>query len=165
MDLGKLEDWADFIQFQEEENGVVFEDEDEKWEAIYEMNDQYLEDERMNLGGLEKKFDGKIIAIANLGLWNGRHNGYKLFNHMEDIFYSECDMGEWYVQGNKVLFEGVHHDGHNYYEYRILRSDRSEEAQQRFFDKICYNEPITPSMFAYYTKPLAPYVKEVYGWK
>ena len=74
MDLGTLEDWADFIQFQEEENGIVFEDEDEKWEAIYEMNAQYLEDERMNLGGLEKKFDGKIIAIANLGLWNGRHN-------------------------------------------------------------------------------------------
>lgn len=154
----KLEDWQDYLKECEEERGEEY-TEDEKWDAVNELNDSYLGDERMNL---DIDVEGKIIAIASMGLWTGRVSGYKVINKLPDILYSECDYSEWYVEGNKVLFTGHHHDGTNYVEYRILRGDKDSD---KFLAKLYNNEEITKGVMQYYTRPLAPYIKKVYGWK
>lgn len=120
-----------------------------------------LEDERRNL---DKELEGRILVIASLGLWNGRKQGYKtLGNNLNEIVdYFDCTEMKIYVEDGKVLGRGVHHDGTNHYEFREIREDRNIHNLLR---KI-YNadEDITRSQLNYYTKSLAPYVKNIYGW-
>jgi len=119
-----------------------------------------LDDERANLN---VKTEGRILAIADLGRWNGRVTGYKIYsNNIRDILNTECDYVEWYGDGHNIRATMHHHDGTNYVEYRILREDRNSQA---FVDKIYNQQPITRQMINYYTKSLYPYVAKVYGWK
>ena len=48
--------------------------EDERMERMYELNADYLDDERMNLN---ITLGMPILIIADLGLWDGRHSGYQ----------------------------------------------------------------------------------------
>lgn len=48
--------------------------EDERMERMYEINADYLDDERMNLN---ITLGMPILIIADLGLWDGRHSGYR----------------------------------------------------------------------------------------
>ena len=41
---------------------------------MYEMNSEYLNDERVNLN---VQLSQPILVIGDLGLWNGRRMGYK----------------------------------------------------------------------------------------
>ena len=41
---------------------------------MYEINNRYLDDERVNLN---IQLDQPILVIADLGLWNGRRPGYQ----------------------------------------------------------------------------------------
>jgi len=48
--------------------------EDERMMLMHEINGGYLDDERANLN---IQLDQPILIIADLGLWTGRHMGYK----------------------------------------------------------------------------------------
>ena len=48
---------------------------DAEWTEVTNDN---LTDERMNL---DKQIEGVVIAFADLGLWNGRRQGYKILGH------------------------------------------------------------------------------------
>lgn len=121
--------------------------------------DYYLEDERMNL---DIPTDGRILIIADLGLWNGRRQGYKIINgNVRDILYDEADFVEWYSDGYNIKATAHHHDGTNYYEYREIREDKNID---KLLDAIYNGEEITRRQLNYYTKSLHPYVAEVYGW-
>lgn len=65
--------------------------------------------------------DGYIVTLGDLGLWNGRTDGYKVSDFQAkigDIFSSECDYCRWYIDfRGQIKFEGIHHDGTNYYSY------------------------------------------------
>ena len=48
--------------------------EDERMKLMYEINNDHLDDERVNLN---IQLEQPILIIADLGLWTGRHTGYK----------------------------------------------------------------------------------------
>ena len=124
----------------------------------YVIND-YLEDERANL---DVRIDGVIIAYANLGLWDGRHKGIKIFrDDISTILYSsDSDYPHWYVDKYNVRATMPHHDGTNYVLYRVAK-DR--ETAERIMNNILY-EGKGEEYFKRNTKSLRPYVAEVYGW-
>ena len=62
------EDWKDF--FDDEYPDLT---EDKRIDLMYELNNKYLDDERMNL---DIPVDEKIVVIADLGRWHGRIPGY-----------------------------------------------------------------------------------------
>ena len=68
MDLD-LDDWRDDLQEEYPEL-----DEDGLYAKMLELNSDYLDDERSNL---KQPIGGSLLVIADLGLWNGRHQGYK----------------------------------------------------------------------------------------
>ena len=124
-----------------------------------ELQNMYLEDERQNLN---IKTDGRILIIADLGLWNGRRQGYKILGtKVSDILYDMADYIEWYGDGHNIKATAAHHDGTNYYEYRVIREDRNID---NLFDAIYNGENITRKKLNYYTKSLYSYVAKVYGW-
>lgn len=130
-------------------------------DSIYEEIDLWFEDEQSNL---YKQLDGRILAIANMGLWNGRRTGYKILdNNLNEVLTSTigCDEKEVYFDGYNIKAEGYHHDGHNYVEYREIREDKNID---RLLNKIYDNEPVSRSELNYYTKPLGKYVKQIFGW-
>ena len=70
------DDWkSDYLDSMEinEENM----DENKLMDWIYDMLSFYLDDECTNLN---TQTDGRILVIADLGLWHGRKQGYKILN-------------------------------------------------------------------------------------
>ena len=114
---------------------------DEEWaEEVY----RWLDDERSNLN---KEVDGIIVVFGNLGLWNGRRQGYQILGStIADILKSQCDDAEWYG------------DGYN------IRGRMGRDEAERIADKI-YNREIDEEGFRRRTRSLYPYVAAVYGWK
>jgi hypothetical protein len=154
------EDWFESYREHCECNDIEF-DESKISNYMYETNDMYLDDERINLN---KQVDGNILIIADLGLWNGRKQGYKLLNtrNIADILYSDCDYVEWYGDGKNIKCTAHHHDGTNYYTYRVVREGRNI---QNLLDAIYNGEEITSKKLNYYTKSLHSYVAQIYGWR
>ena len=129
-------------------------------DTIYEEIDMWFEDEQSNL---YRQLDGRILCIADMGLWNGRRTGYRILgNNLNEILTCGigCDEKEIYCDGRNVLATGYHHDGTNYVEFREIREDRNIE---NLTDKLYSGQPVTRREINYYTKSLRPYVKQVYG--
>ena len=154
-----IKDWADFLQ--EEYPDVT--DPDKQYELCCEMNDNYLDDERMNLN---VTLPHAIICIADMGLWNGRHMGYHMIEscNIADCLYDpECDYCTWYVDRyNDLCFSGAHHDGTNRYLYRELR-DLSDKQMKNFIDKL-HTGRLTRRDIRRYTTSVGIHVNKVYGW-
>lgn len=134
-------------------------DENNLWRYINDTLDFYLNDERHNL---DIPTDGRILVIADLGLWNGRRQGYKILEgNIKNILYSNADYIEWYSDGHNIKAIADHHDGTNYYEYREIREDRNIN---NLLNAIYNGEKITRDELNYYTKSIHSYVANVYGW-
>lgn len=84
-------------------------DVEEIQDLMYNINENYLYDERYNLSSIN--LPDTILAIADLGLWSGRCSGYREFDSIQDCLYTNDDgYAEWYVDtyGNfKCMFS--HH--------------------------------------------------------
>ncbi len=148
-----LEDYEDYFR----EEGIM--DEEEKMKEMYLLNELDFEAEMMNL---DIKLPGKILVIACLGLWNGRRSGYKIMgNNLNEILtISIGDLYEVYFDGHNIKAKDNHHDGINYYEFRLIRNDRNIDI---LLEKI-YNDDFSRQDINNYTRSLAPYIREVYGW-
>lgn len=126
-----------------------------------DLNYDYLEDERMNLNIL---VDTEILAIADIGRWNGRVRGYKeIGKNIADCLFSNCDIVHWYCDNYNFKATGHHHDGTNYVIYRLRRPHISDERWERFLDKLYYGTASDRDIRRF-TTSLRPYVAEVYGW-
>ena len=147
-----FKDWCEINGFEPENMNID--------EFINDTLSYDLDDERVNLN---KEVDGVIVVFADLGLWDGRHQGAKISgtNVSKILYDSNCDYCKWYCDRWNVRFDGAHHDGRNHYLYRVAK-DR--EAAERLVEKIAY-DGMTEQQFMKATKSLKPYVAKVYGWK
>ena len=160
-----IEDWRDAYKEYLEENGFDerHDNDDDLYKWMMETNDEYLGDEQMNL---DKIVDGRILVIADLGLWDGRKAGYKILGpNISDIFDINpegFDYAEFYGDGHDIRATEHHHDGANYYLYRIIREDSDIDI---LLDAIYNGEEITSEQLDEYTKSLYQDVADVYGWR
>ena len=128
---------------------------DEEW--AYEVA-LWLNDERLNL---DKEVNGVIIAFADLGLWHGRRQGYKIIgNNIADILRSSYD-AEWFGDTYNIRGVEYHHDGTNHILYRVAKD---MGTAQRITEKI-HDGTINEAQFRRMTRSLHPYVADIYGWK
>ena len=157
MDYDNVKEWLDEI---EEDYECC---EQTAYEIMWDMNSEYLCDERINLN---IQMPNEIIILGYLGLWDGRRKGWKVIKsgNIKDCLYSECDYNEWYVDRYNMHWFGVHHDGTNHCICRAFRKDVTEEQKERFYDAL-HNGKCNDRMIRRYTESLRPYVAKVYGWK
>lgn len=163
-----IDDWKYAYAECAEINGWDYDPDDEYavYEYMNETNGMYLDDERMNL---DIEVSQPIIAIADLGLWNGRFSGYKELNsrNIKDCLngYSSCEYHEWYVDKHGDLrCTAAHHDGRNYILYRMYRDDVTDDQVEEFLNKI-YDGNATQEDIESVTCRLGDKVAEVYGWE
>ena len=154
-----IADYADFLQ--EEYPEVT--DPYKQYELCCALNDDYLDDEKVNL---DMELPNPIICIADLGLWNGRCMGYKMIesgNIADCLWDGECDYCTWYVDRfNDLCFSGAHHDGTNHYLYRELR-DLSDRQMENFLEKL-HTGRLTRRDITRYTTSIGSHIQRVYGW-
>ena len=137
---------------REEENIEI------SYERYMDDMDNALYDERANL---DVPVDGVIVCFADLGLWDGHHQGAKKFgSYVKNILHSNCEFNDWFCDRYNVRCEASHHDGSNSYLYRVAKD---EEQANRLVQAIAY-EDMTEEEFRKATRSLRPYVAKVYGW-
>lgn len=110
------EDWKDNLEKEYPDLS-----DDERYSLMYEINDGYLDDERVNL---DIQLDTPILMIADLGRWNGRFPGYGEIKsgNIKDCLESQMDYLTWYVDHlGDLRCDAVHHDGTNHYLYRCYK--------------------------------------------
>jgi hypothetical protein len=156
----KLEDWKDCLEDWKPE----ITDENEQWMLVNMWNNEYLEDERANLN---IDLHAGILAIADLGLWNGRKLGYKeMGTNIRNCLSGTCgDYVTWYVDElGDLRCEDCHHDGTNYYTYRAWKEGVSPIQMENLEWKI-YCGKATRKDITRLTRKLGPNVAKVYGWE
>ena len=152
------EDWRDDLEAEYPELS-----EDERYYKMLEINRDYLDDERMNLN---IQLSQPILVIADLGLWTGRHSGYKeiLSGNIRDCLYSENDYTTWYVdKDGDFRCDDVHHDGTNHYLYRVFKESATDEQREELLDKIYCGIAIQADIDRV-TRRLGDEIGKVYGW-
>lgn len=153
------DDWKDDL----EENYPDLSEQD-RMMLMYEINGDYLDDERINL---DIQLSRPILVIADLGRWNGRFDGYKEIEsgNIRDCLYSETDYSTWYVDKRGDLrCTAIHHDGTNYYLYRTYKDGVSDEQIENLKWKI-YNGQATRADITRITRRLGDEIGKVYGWE
>lgn len=162
-DIATEEQWEEHFEEMAEINDWTPEQmtENFKYHLMYDEIDIRLDAEIANL---DIPTAGSIIAIADLGLWNGRRNGYKILNEcnvnaiFKEMQWDEC---EFYCDRYNVHMVNHHHDGTNYVMFRELKPNVNHE---HFLDMIYEGKPITTKTLCRYTRSLRPYIAKVYGW-
>ena len=137
--------------------------ENERYEKMLEINQDYLDDERINLN---IQLSEPILLIADLGLWDGHHSGYSEIRsgNIRDCLYSNHDYSTWYVDRlGDLRCDDVHHDGTNHYLYRAFKSSASEEQRDNLKSKI-YSGTATRADITRVTRRLGDEIGKVYGW-
>ena len=144
-------EWEDYCY----ENECSIDDYDERtwadninFEADYSNLENILSD---------IKVSDNIIVIADLGLWDGRRTAYKILDKDATSIISGINYYEYpeieINENNELYATDVHHDGTNYYRFRIWRSGVSEKVKERFLDSIYYGE-VSEDEIVKYTKAL-----------
>lgn len=147
-----------FLEYKkelEESNGEEYSD-----DTVYELFNENLNWAFTDL--VESMMNcrtGQILAIADLGFWNGRKNGFLVCNRMEDVFsaLSDYDRVQLYVEGGDLKASLGHHDGTHYLTFREIREGVNIE---NLTDKIYANEKYSRAYLNSYTKTLVPTLKE-----
>ena len=135
--------------------------EDDIYKECYDTEELWFSDTKWELKNVS---EGEVIAIADLGLWNGRRGAYKIINSLEDILYSSCDYERVYVDSNGDLRkEESHHDGSNSILYRYWKDGLSDEQKENFLNKIYYGK-CTQKDITRYTRKAGVGIADVYGW-
>lgn len=153
-----LEDWRETL----EENYPEMDDYG-LTDMMYQANDDNLSDERANL---DIQVGGDILAVADLGRWDGRVIGYKLIEsgNIKDCLYTNCDYCEWYVdRDGEFRCDESHHDGTNHIYYRKFREGVTEEQKEDLLADI-YDHKAKQEDIDRLTDKLGEAIGKVYGW-
>lgn len=151
-------DWKDSLEEEYPDRT-----EQERELLMYELNDEYLEDERANLN---ISLGMPIIVIGDLGFWYGRRHGYKVIGtgNISDCLYDDCDYLTWYVDGvGDLNCDASHHDGTNHYLYRVFRDGTTPRQMSNLEQKICRGTATWKDITRVTTK-VGPTIAKVYGW-
>ena len=139
--------------------------EDERIALMYEINGDYLDDERVNLN---VQLSRPILVIGDLGLWYGRRMGYKEIDsgNIRDCLYSGRDdmYSTWYVDRlGDLCCDAIHHDGTNHYLYRTYKDGVRESQIDLLKDKL-YRGVATRADITRITRRLGDDIAKVYGF-
>lgn len=140
--------------------------EDQLMALMYEINGNYLDDERANLN---IHLDQPILIIADLGLWRGRRMGYKEIEsgNIRDCLFSDrdTDYATWYVDKlGDLRCDAIHHDGTNFLLYRTYKDGVTESQIDRLKEKLYYGTA-TRADITRITRRLGDEIGKVYGWE
>ena len=153
---------AEVIEYNEHKKEDDITDDD-----IYEQflldDELWADDLSFDLKEIDKNIDGTIIAIADLGLWDGRRMAYKEIKNLPDICSVFEDINTLEIDRyNNLTLAAAHHDGTNYITFREIKPELSDWQVNQFEDKIYYGKA-TKKDITRYTRSIGKAFREYYG--
>ena len=135
------------------------------YEDDYSFNENGYYSFKSEIHGI--KTENKIICIADLGLWSGRKQAYKLLGNdlssVLNVINSDYNDIEYWIDGYGNLRARLgHHDGTNYVLFRELKKPDDSIVMQTFMNKI-YNGNCTKQDITRYTDSLKKYLGKIYN--
>lgn len=162
------EEYEDMKSIIAEEKEMNDEDTTVTPEEVYERMRMQNEDDLDNLQWelKRKQAAGQIIAIVDMGLWNGRKNGYKLLErNVEDIIDLIADYDNYEIyrdtDGN-VKMTLSHHDGTHYVLFREFKPHITDSQMNDFISTLLRGE-LNNYIIGRYTKSINEYVQGITG--
>lgn len=126
------------------------------------LQEAWFEAEESNLSSVDEHCG--LIAIADVGRWNGRFSGYKEIEKLKEVLYSDCDYERVYVDSNGDLRKDEsHHDGDNSILYRYWKEGLTDEQKENFMNRI-YNGECTQKDITRYTRKAGLGIANALGW-
>lgn len=168
--MAKRKEWKhvifsdDCCQFDEYEKDFKadYPDEEYSWDMFYDDISDWFDCEKDNLNW---QIEGTIVAIANLGFWNGRRKGYKIVgDKLNDIFNCSQDKNEYYCDQDDCKAVCSHHDGTHYITYRVIKGEDREKVEE-LLDKMAFEDSDYEADVLKHTHSLMPYIADIFGWK
>lgn len=133
---------------------------DKAFELAYENKANDFDDLVINCKYI-KTNGSPIICIANLGLWNGRRDGYKVLGSTIDSCFTMLNgnyEAEWYLKNGNLRCTQRHHDGTNYLLFRQFKPNVTQSQIDNFCQKV-YNGVLTEADITRYTEGLGKYFR------
>lgn len=160
-----FEDWEDDLRAEHPEA-----DEDELYDIMYETNNNYLDDERLNLGGI--KVPNGIFAVADLGFWFGRRMGVlppgkiptSVAGCLKSYTDGDSELTIYVDEEGELRIQEAHHDGTNYYLFRAYRPEVTE-GQKESLQELVLSGEAYDSRMRRLTYRLGDLIGDVFGWK
>ena len=163
--------WLDILDDETWKNEYIaeyypeyLEDEDKLMDLAIQLNNDYLDDEKVNLD-----YPCILIAIGEVGLWHGYYSGYQIGENLNECFRMSGVNGDYscriYVEGQTLKGDFAHHDcpmGYTLNFYIIERKPENDNFIERLYNDDV--DAITPSMVKRYLRSAGRKVKEVYGF-
>lgn len=136
---------------------------DEIYNECFVMNAFWYEDVKSEL---ERVDTGEcLIAIADVGFWNGRKSMCKEFNSLTDCLSTRDDNLELYVDFNGDLRRRTsNHDASSYVLFRYWKKGITERQKENFKCKVFCNN-YTKKDIARYTHKVGIEIADNFGWK
>ncbi len=85
-------------------------------------------------------------------------------NLNEILDAGQGDAYEVYQEDGDIKARDAHHDGTNYYTFRMVKPSVDDESLYEFLNKVYLDEADERDIDRY-TQSLAPFVSEIYGWE
>lgn len=123
------------------------------WDIAIVANNDNLDEIKANLSDIT--FQNSIIALGTLGMWSGIAHGYKILSNQITNYFQSFVNGDSqltiYTENKDLWAKEDHHDGTNYYRFRVFRDNMSEGRIEKFLDKV-YHHTVTEKDIQTYTK-------------
>lgn len=156
-----IDDYGIEVEVTREQYGKTIKEET-IWNEINMMNSLWLDDVIYTLAHCDN--GNGIIAIADIGTWNGRIQEYKLYDNLKYIIYSNDDYTKLYLNSNYDLIkETSHHDGSNKILYRYWKENLTDTQRKNFLDKL-YRGKVTKKDISRYTSKAGLEIASYFGY-
>jgi hypothetical protein len=171
-EYGTLEEerknYKDYLEqctdYNEEQINTLSDNDEKVYEYINETVSMWYDDEKANL---DKELDTEIIALADIGRWNGRVKGYKeLGYNLNSIFsvWESCDDIKLFAEKGNIKGIGYHHDGTNYVTFRKWKKNISDNMKEKVICAIYNQDDNADKLIKRYTRSIYKDVANIYGW-
>lgn len=156
----RAEDWMDELREAYPNSSV-----DDLADLMYALNDEYLQDERINFSTIPV---GNIVAIGIAGRWNGYVPAFRCISYgdLSKVLYPSCNALEivWFVSTTgDLVCEETHHDAKNFWVFRELKAGVSEHQLHGFISKVLGGNYSRVDMNRISTR-LGEKLAAYYGW-
>lgn len=133
-------------------------------QAMESLSNWEYEDFALEIEMFERQLNKDYLVIADLGLWNGRKQGYRETNSLLDaVFSGNCDYYEVGVDTYNLVVTAIHHDGRNYYTIKEWKDGVTDEQKELLLDKL-YCGNATKKDIARHTNSIRKTIANRYGW-
>lgn len=134
--------WSSTINFEDWEDDLKEKypnlSEDKLYDIAVETNDEYLNDERVNLN---IKCEESILLVGDIGSWNGRSTGYRVIESgniadcLESQLRCESYLDIYLDERGDLRADETHHDGTNHYLFRSFKPSATQQQIENLKEK------------------------------